>query len=58
MPAKIRRETAECTNKCRSKDDAARLITIATDEGSEESVVLHRYERMRTEVYKIMSLLY
>ena len=42
MPAKIRREPAECTNKCRSKEDAARLITVATDEGTEESVVLHR----------------
>ena len=42
MSAKIRREAPECTNKCRSKDDAARLISVVT-EGAEESVVLHRY---------------
>ena len=42
MPAKIRREAAECTSKCRSKDDAARLISVATDGGIEESVLLHR----------------
>ena len=41
MSAKIRREAAECTNKCRSKEDAARLISVVTD-GAEESVVLHR----------------
>ena len=44
MPPKMRREPAECTNKCRSKEDAARLIAVATDEGAEESVVFRRDE--------------